>query len=394
MSPLFELVVFMKLVGICLSPPRRIIAAYLWDMTDQQINIKLTIAENAQSAGTKNNSRSFFIIATDGLKGTDRQTVGKKLIIHHLTEFTVLPRKVMLSLNVAILLWLFAYVNAFRTALQQSKIARTFTLASTLKISEFTSLAIGIGLSLSVGNVKLAVEAIRSNPEALTCTIDTQNVKENQSSCQQMDQIVRFRSGRLLTIKQDWGGSVSTGASVWNGENVAVKYLEETLGPKLKGKSVIELGAGVGYSSLIANILGASEVVITDGNEDVLKLADENVKNNLDVKPPTIVRTARLRWNTEDELNFKDRSWDYVLASDVTYKKSAWKDLLHTIAELSTENTKTILSMEPRNVGEVEGVLREAANFGLDSIEEPLSRRGSVCNLLCPRLFILSKHNS
>eukprot|EP00597_Dinobryon_sp_UTEXLB2267_P002312 CAMPEP_0170070872 /NCGR_PEP_ID=MMETSP0019_2-20121128/9002_1 /TAXON_ID=98059 /ORGANISM="Dinobryon sp., Strain UTEXLB2267" /LENGTH=257 /DNA_ID=CAMNT_0010279261 /DNA_START=59 /DNA_END=832 /DNA_ORIENTATION=- len=250
-----------------------------------------------------------------------------------------------------------------------------------------------LGLSFSLGNVKLALETVKNDPESITCTIDAQNVKDDQSSCQQIDKIVRFKVGRILTISQDWGGSVSTGASVWNGENVAVKYIEESLGRKnLEGKSVIELGSGVGYSSLVANILGASEVVITDGNEDVLKLADKNIQDNLDVKPPNVIRTARLRWNTEDESNFLKTKWDYILASDVTYKKAAWTDLMHTIKALSTENTQTILSMEPRNVGEVEGVLKEAASFGLDYREETVDKTGSVCNLLCPRLFVLSPH--
>lgn len=264
---------------------------------------------------------------------------------------------------------------------------------SSVSLKGFSSAAVlsfGLASLSPFGNLKLAFEAVQKNPEALSCTIDTQNVKENQSSCQQMDQIVRFRAGRLLTINQDWGGSVSTGASVWNGENVAIKYLEKNLGSeKLRGKTVIELGSGVGLSSLIASILGASEVVITDGNEDVLKLADENVQNNLDLH--SSIRTARLRWNTEDESAFKDKKWDYILASDVTYKKSAWTDLMHTISELSSAQTKTILSMEPRNVGEVEGVLREAALFGLQASEQALDRTGSVCNLSCPRLFILSK---
>ena len=268
---------------------------------------------------------------------------------------------------------------------------------SSLPMRGFSSAAIlSLGLASTsfspFGNLKLALEAIQKNPEAISCTIDTQNVKDNQSSCQQMDQIVRFRAGKLLTINQDWGGSVSTGASVWNGENVAVKYLEDNLGSeKLRDKKVIELGSGVGLSSIIASILGASEVVITDGNEDVLKLADQNVRNNLDDNIQRKVRTARLRWNTEDEMAFKDKTWDYILASDVTYKKSAWTDLMHTISELSSAHSKTILSMEPRNVGEVEGVLQEAARFGLQVSEQALDRSGSVCNLLCPRLFILSK---
>ena len=78
-----------------------------------------------------------------------------------------------------------------------------------------------------------------------------------------------------MVFKQDWGKSKSTGAAIWNGANMAGWYLENTLGSNsLKNKRVIELGAGIGFTSIIAKQLGAAEVVITDGDEDVLKIAD------------------------------------------------------------------------------------------------------------------------
>jgi hypothetical protein len=249
-------------------------------------------------------------------------------------------------------------------------------------------------------NVGLALNAYVDNSEALTCTLDDLNFKGDQSSCQQLDQVVRYRAGHLITIKQDWGGSVSTGAAIWSGENIEVWYMENVLGAKeFQGKSVIELGSGVGYSGLVASLLGSSNVVITDGNEDVLKLADENVLNNLqDANKGTgkTVTTARLRWNTEDEASFTKDHWDYILASDVTYLKKNWPDLLHTISALSGPSTRTVLSLEPRNIGEVEGVLQEAAKAGLQWTEEVLPsseklKAEGLCGLSCPRVFLLTK---
>lgn len=250
-------------------------------------------------------------------------------------------------------------------------------------------------------NLGQALDAYSENPESLSCTLDNQNIKDDQNSCQQLDQVIRYRAGHLITIKQDWGGSVSTGASVWNGENVAVWYMEHVLGRKeFQGKSVVELGSGVGFSGLVANLLGASEVYITDGNEDVLKLADENIENNLQGvnQGKQKVTTSRLQWNTPDEARYisNDRPWDFILASDVTYLKKNWADLLHTISALSGPNTRTLLSMEPRNVGEVEGVLKEAEKAGLSWLEEVLPQskaeeKAGLCSLSCPRLFLLTK---
>ena len=104
---------------------------------------------------------------------------------------------------------------------------------------------------------------------------------------------------------------------MWNGANMAGWYMENVLGKEnLEGSSLIELGAGVGFTSLIANALGASEVVVTDGNTDVLKVADVNIQVNAPESSSKNLRTAQLSWNTEDESPFKTNNkgsaWDYI----------------------------------------------------------------------------------
>jgi len=250
-----------------------------------------------------------------------------------------------------------------------------------------------------MGNIGEALRAITRNAEAVTCSLDTQVVDENHGSCQLLDDVVRFRAGRFLTIRQDWGGSASTGAAVWNGANMGSWYLENVLGrDKLQGASVLELGAGVGFTSLVAQFMGASDVVITDGNEDVLKLAGKNIDINIPDGEKGTIRTARLQWDTEDENSFlvspkTSKPWDYIIAADVTYLKKNRPLLLHTIAKLSGPSTTTLLSMEPRNVGEVEDVLAEAEKAGLQWREEklPVDPVKSQCNLLCARMFALTK---
>lgn len=254
--------------------------------------------------------------------------------------------------------------------------------------------------SLPFGNLGAAWDAISSNPDSLFCNLDNFNIRDGQSSCQQLDNVVRYKGGKVLTIRQDWGGSASTGAAVWNGANMASWYLENRIGKDVQDKSVLELGAGVGFTSLVSHAMGAKDVLITDGNEDVLKLADRNIVLNCDVSNPNAksVRTARLQWNTDDEKDnlispLTGRAWDYIFASDVTYKKAAWGDLLACISHLSGPNTRTILSMEPRNVGEVEGVMAEARKQGLQVTEEtlPIDKENTMCGMMCARLFVLTK---
>ena len=173
-------------------------------------------------------------------------------------------------------------------------------------------------------------------------------------------------------------------------------YLENGLGrEKIVGSKVIELGSGVGFTSLVAKSLGADEVVVTDGNEQVLDLAEKNIKLNFPKSDPSKLRIARLRWNTPDEIPFTqpDHPWDYILVSDCTYRKNAWPDLLATISRLSGPRTRTILEIEPRSIEEVSGVLTEAQKSGMRWQEErlPVDPERDQCSLLCSRLFTLSK---
>lgn len=268
-----------------------------------------------------------------------------------------------------------------------------------MKLSMIPELLTSIVFLMSpFGNIQEATKAIIADSNAITCTLDPQNSDGSHDSCQLFPNVVRVRANRILTFRQDWGGSASTGAAIWNGANLATHFLEELNGVEsVKGKNVIELGAGVGYEGIIAHLLGAKEVAITDGSEEVLELADKNIAINCDVADNSkTVYTRRLRWsNSDDEKLFlqKDKSWDIILASDVTYLKKNRADLMNTIAHLSGPQTVTYLSMEPRSVDEVQDTLAEAAKARL-SYEETRSlvdADKTGCNLQCGRIFALRK---
>ena len=251
------------------------------------------------------------------------------------------------------------------------------------------------------GNIQEAIKATVADSNAITCTLDPQNSDGTHDSCQLFPNVVRVRAGRILTFRQDWGGSSSTGAAIWNGANLATRFLEEEeLSGKdsVKGKNVIELGAGVGYEGIIAHLLGAKEVAITDGSEEVLKLADQNININCEPSSSETLKsvyTRRLRWNTDDEKPFLEngKTWDIILASDVTYLKKNRADLMTTIAHLSGPQSVTYLSMEPRSVDEVQDTLAEATKAGLayEEMRSLVDADKTGCNLQCGRIFALRK---
>eukprot|EP00903_Cladosiphon_okamuranus_P011220 g10586.t1 len=92
--------------------------------------------------------------------------------------------------------------------------------------------------------------------------------------------------GRLLKIRQAWKGDgkggtdIGFGASVYPAAYVLAEYLERH--PHLvRGKRVIELGTGTGFLGIGTSVLGAAEVCLTDGDEQSLRLTQENVHANL-----------------------------------------------------------------------------------------------------------------
>jgi len=93
----------------------------------------------------------------------------------------------------------------------------------------------------------------------------------------------------------------------------------------IKGKRVLELGAGTGVAGIGAVIGGAGKVVITDGNPELLRVARINVDRNLDNVKARLVTVQRLRWGDADEEDsiFRTGPFDVVLASEVAYEREA-----------------------------------------------------------------------
>ncbi|KAI1341219.1 hypothetical protein F5Y15DRAFT_27817 [Xylariaceae sp. FL0016] len=68
---------------------------------------------------------------------------------------------------------------------------------------------------------------------------------------------------------------------LWNGSRIISKYFEANF-PEVKDKTVLEIGAGAGLPSLVAAILGARRVVVTDFPDP--DIVDTMKKNILDCR--------------------------------------------------------------------------------------------------------------
>ncbi|XP_076381080.1 methyltransferase-like protein 22 isoform X2 [Megalopta genalis] len=143
------------------------------------------------------------------------------------------------------------------------------------------------------------------------------------------------------------------GLQVWRGALLLADYILSN--PDLfKDKTVLELGAGVGLTSIVASFL-AKEVICTDIDvEGILKLIRRNfLRNSAYVKSKFYV----------NELDFLNSTWPtfykerlneatIILAADVIYDESITEGFVRTLKTLlSSEIPKTIyIALEKRYV--------------------------------------------
>ena len=181
--------------------------------------------------------------------------------------------------------------------------------------------------------------------------------------------------------------------AVWNSGILLTRLLdklnESTNQSIFNDKSIIELGCGVGLASLASAKLGASSVLATDANTEVLELAQRNIQqNNLN----GIIKTTALQWGLMDATEYES-SADIVIGSDLTYNSGSWVVLAETMSTILKTNGIVIyltLGHSGFNVGgELGGFLSVAENTGMrvlakDDIEwkEKLGDVQSVNDLL------------
>lgn len=149
-------------------------------------------------------------------------------------------------------------------------------------------------------------------------------------------------AGNDIVIKQDWSG-LGVAAVVWEAAEVLCEFLD--INPDIiKGKNVIELGAGTGLVGIVAALLGA-KITITDRKE-VMSYLEQTVKTNLPEELFEQAAVLPLDW-TRDLGKFNG-TFDAILGADIVYVEEAFDDLLKVLIQLSDQNTVILLSCKIR----------------------------------------------
>ncbi|XP_051117426.1 calmodulin-lysine N-methyltransferase [Andrographis paniculata] len=184
----------------------------------------------------------------------------------------------------------------------------------------------------------------------------------------------------MLFLRQRWEASVdlhdfevcnqydidNTGlVCQWPSEEILAYYSMSHLS-SFRGKKIIELGSGYGLAGLvIAMATEASEVVISDGNPQVVDYIQRNIDANSASFNGTTVKSMILHWD-QHEIADMVGTFDVIVASDCTFFKKFHKSLAQIIKHLLKENgpAKAIL-FNPKRGDSLDMFLAAVKDTGL-----------------------------
>ncbi|XP_019448754.1 PREDICTED: protein N-lysine methyltransferase METTL21A isoform X1 [Lupinus angustifolius] len=209
--------------------------------------------------------------------------------------------------------------------------------------------------------------------------------------------------GHELQFVQD-PNSKHLGTTVWDSSLVFAKFLERNcrkgrFSPaKLKGKRVIELGAGCGVSGFGMALLGC-DVIVTDQKEVVPLLqrnVDRNISRVMQNNPKSFgsIKVSELYWGDESHIKAVDPPFDYIIGTDVVYAEHLLEPLLQTILALSGPRTTIVLGSEIRSTSVHEKMLQMwKENFEVKTVSK--SKMDETFQHPSIQLFIMGfKHSA
>uniref|UniRef100_A0A3Q2P343 EEF1A lysine methyltransferase 3 n=1 Tax=Fundulus heteroclitus TaxID=8078 RepID=A0A3Q2P343_FUNHE len=169
--------------------------------------------------------------------------------------------------------------------------------------------------------------------------------------------------GEELRITQLFGANLGVAAPVWEAALHLCRFLEDQ-SVELRGRRIIELGAGTGVLGILAARRGA-EVTLTD-----LPLALPQLQANVSANappdgwpsaPPAVLP---LRWG-QDHLGFP-ADWDVVLCADIVYLPETYPLLAETLAHLCQNGAVAYLSSKMRREHQTQSFYEEHLASGFD----------------------------
>lgn len=185
-------------------------------------------------------------------------------------------------------------------------------------------------------------------------------------------EMVDFTFAHLPTIKVrcQENYTQSTGMAVWLGAEVLTLWLVGKNPDLVKGKRVLEVGAGVGLCGIAVFHLKASKVVLTDGDLDVLTNLRYNVEHNI-ANNRDESTCHQLIWGKNlQEFQETHGQFDVIIGADLFYITRSLKPLFTTVNQLLTKQGIFIACNACAKQHPMESILDIVEELGFRGTEE------------------------
>ncbi|XP_030456278.1 uncharacterized protein LOC115677282 isoform X2 [Syzygium oleosum] len=174
-----------------------------------------------------------------------------------------------------------------------------------------------------------------------------------------------------------------TGQLVWPGAMLLNEFLSKNV-DLLRGCSVIELGSGVGITGILCGRF-CREVVLTDHNDEVLKILQKNIElhsSSESYSNCTGFVAEKLEWGNVDQieqiLGSHSGGFDLILGADICFQQASIPLLFETVKLLLQKRgkgrCKFILAYVSRAKMMDSMVINEATGHGMKIAEVPGTR--------------------
>jgi predicted nicotinamide N-methyase len=171
----------------------------------------------------------------------------------------------------------------------------------------------------------------------------------------------------LVGYKAENGQTLnSTGLTLWRASNLLCDYLMANP-ESVRGKLVLELGAGLGLCGILSYYLHAAKVLLTDADTDTLANMRTNVNRNCCTYRENGAKThcKQFVWG-RDLAAFMEqngRNFDTILGSDIIYAEETIEPIFCSVSQLLSPTGQFLLAYTRRNV-KIDLVFQEAAKHG------------------------------
>lgn len=220
--------------------------------------------------------------------------------------------------------------------------------------------------------------------------------------------ITEFEKNDLIEFDTDLELSLShyqifqdkmEGLKLWEGAIVMVRYLIRYW-PDFAGKSLLDVGAGMGVVGIAAAAFLECDVLMVDYLEPVIELCQKNIETNMDMyASDRVPKVQFLDWNKPDNFDF-DQTYEIIIGCELVYSITNSEKLVSFLSKTLKKDSELLLIIPTcRAYGPdfMAALNKISANLHIeetileDSPEEPFYKKQPVKNAKKDEFFPLQE---